>query len=109
MIIDMLRSLDYGVLESGTAMSALDILNETSEVNLLLTDVVLPGGMSGRVLADRALEKDPDLPVLYMSGYTENAIIHHGRIDEGVQLLEKPFRKADLARAIDKALESEPA
>jgi PAS domain S-box-containing protein len=109
MIIDMLRSLDYGVLESGTAMSALDILNETSEVNLLLTDVVLPGGMSGRVLADRALEKDPDLPVLYMSGYTENAIIHHGRIDEGVQLLEKPFRKADLARAIGKALESEPA
>jgi CheY-like chemotaxis protein len=106
MIISMLQSLGYDVLESGTATSALEILKETSDVNLLLTDVVLPGGMSGRMLADRAKEKDPNLPVLYMSGYTENAVIHHGRLDEGVQLLEKPFRKADLARAVRKVPDS---
>jgi FixJ family two-component response regulator len=62
--------------------------------------------MSGRMLADRAKEKDPNLPVLYMSGYTANAVIHHGRLDEGVQLLEKPFRKADLARAVRKVPDS---
>jgi PAS domain S-box-containing protein len=109
MIIDMLQSLGYGVLKSGTATSALETLEKNSQVNLLLTDMVLPGGMSGRALADWAREKDSNLPVLYMSGYTENAIIHHGRLDEGVQLLEKPFRKADLARAVRKALDSEPA
>jgi CheY-like chemotaxis protein len=109
MIIDMLQSLGYGVLKSGTATSALETLEKNSQVNLLLTDMVLPGGMSGRALADWAREKDSNLPVLYMSGYTENAIIHHGRLDEGVQLLEKPFRKADLAWAVRKALDSEPA
>lgn len=108
MIFNMLQSLGYRVLESGAAMSALEVLEETAEVNLLLTDVVLPGGMSGRALADRVRDKDPDLPVLYMSGYTEDAIIHHGRLDEGVQLLEKPFRRADLARAVRKVLDSAP-
>lgn len=109
MIINMLQSLGYGVLESGTAKSALDILRETSGVDLLLTDMVLPGGMGGRALADWAREKHSYLPVLFMSGYTEDAIIHHGRLDERVQLLEKPFRKADLARAVRKALEGESA
>ena len=91
MIINMLLSLGYGVLESGTAKSAVEVLQENPQVTLLVTDVVLPGGMSGRELADQVQEKYPNLPVLYMSGYTQDAIIHHGRLDHGVQLLEKPF------------------
>lgn len=60
----------------------------------------MPGGMSGKRLADLAHELFPDLPVLYTSGYTENAIVHHGRLDSGVVLLQKPFRRHDLAEKI---------
>jgi len=109
MINNMLQSLGYGVLDSDSARGALVILDDTPNVDLLLTDLVLPGGMSGRVLADRAQDANPDLPVLFMSGYTENAVIHHGRLDEGVELLEKPFRRADLSRAIRKVLDRGPA
>lgn len=109
MAISMLRSLGYLTLEAGTAKIALEILRETTGVNLLLTDMVLPGGMNGRALADWAREQNPNLPVLYMSGYTKDAIIHQGRVDEQVQLLEKPFRRADIASAVRKALEGESA
>jgi CheY-like chemotaxis protein len=61
--------------------------------------------MNGRQLADAILNARPDLKVLFTSGYTENAIIHHGRLDQGVLLLAKPYRKADLAKMIRKALE----
>ena len=64
----------------------------------------MPGKMNGRQLADEVLEARPDLRVVYTSGYTENAIIHHGRLDSGVLLLAKPYRKSDLARIIRKAL-----
>ena len=61
--------------------------------------------MNGKQLADAILKNRPDLKVVYTSGYTENAIIHHGRLDTGVLLLAKPYRKSDLARIIRKALE----
>ena len=109
MAISMLQSLGYRTLEASTANIALEILRETSGVDMLLTDMVLPGGMSGRALADWARENNPNLPALYMSGYTNDAIIHHGRVDKGIQLLEKPFRKAALASAVRKALEGESA
>jgi hypothetical protein len=64
----------------------------------------MPGKMNGRQLADEVLKTRPDLRVVYTSGYTENAIIHHGRLDSGVLLLAKPYRKSDLARIIRKAL-----
>jgi hypothetical protein len=66
----------------------------------------MPGAINGRQLADAILKDRPGLKVLYTSGYTENAIIHHGRLDPGVLLLAKPYRKSDLARMVRKALES---
>jgi len=94
------------VLEAATGSAALEELGSTSRVNLLLTDVVLPGGMNGRELATEAQQRAPGIKVLYMSGYTENAIAHHGRLDADAELLQKPFRKTDLARAVRRVLDS---
>jgi CheY-like chemotaxis protein len=70
----------------------------------LFTDVIMPGAMNGRQLVDEALKRRPSLKTLFTSGYTENAILHHGRLDEGVLLLAKPYRKPELARMIRVAL-----
>ncbi len=88
-----------------TTAAALEQLGSTTRVNLLLTDVVLPGGMNGRELAAEVERRAPGIQVLYMSGYTEDAIVHHGRLDADAALLQKPFRRADLARAVRKALD----
>jgi PAS domain S-box-containing protein len=107
--VALLSGLGYQVMEAGTAAAALEQLASTTRVNLLLTDVVLPGGMNGRELAEAAARRAPGLQVLYMSGYTENAIVHHGRLDADAELLQKPFRRADLARAVRRALDRPPA
>jgi CheY-like chemotaxis protein len=73
-------------------------------IDLLFTDVVLPG-MSGRELANRILARLPGLPVLFTTGYTRNAIIHHGRLDQGVQLLSKPFAQHELGRKVREMLD----
>ena len=98
-----LRTLGYQVLAAEGGKAALALIDEHDNIDLLFTDVVMPG-MSGRVLADAAREKRPGLRVLYTSGYTENAIVHHGRLDAGVKLLPKPYRRAELARAVRAAL-----
>ena len=95
-----LRDLGYVVTEVSTAAEALVILSDGSHVDLLFTDVVMPGGMGGRQLAEQARLKRPGLPVLFTSGYTENAIVHHGRLDAGVHLLQKPYHRIDLATKI---------
>ncbi len=99
-----LQELGYTVLEAAEAENALKIIAEEPRVDLLFTDVVLPG-MSGRELANRATALRPDLPVLFTTGYTRNAIIHHGRLDPGVQLLSKPFAQHDLARKVREMLD----
>jgi CheY-like chemotaxis protein len=68
----------------------------------------MPGPMNGRHLADQAVKRRPDLKVLFTSGYTEHAIVHHGRLDPGVLLLAKPYRKSDLARMVRVALAASP-
>ena len=75
--------------------------------DLLFTDVVLGAGMNGGQLADEVRKLRPELQVLYTSGYSENAIVHHGRVDAGIRLLTKPYRRADLARMLRQALEGE--
>ncbi len=97
---DQLRSLGYSVVAVGNGAQALDVLTRFGRFDLLFTDVVMPGGMNGRQLAEAAWQLFPDMPVLFTSGYTENAIVHHGRLDRGVQLLNKPYRRQDLAAKV---------
>ena len=99
-----LESLGYRVLEATSGSAALDLLRARDDIALLFTDVVMPGGMSGRQLADAATQLRPALPILYTSGYTEDAIIHQGRLAPGVILLSKPYRRAELAQKVSAAL-----
>jgi PAS domain S-box-containing protein len=101
----LLESLGYRVLAAPDGPSALALLREGKAVDLLFTDVVMPGGMNGRELADAARALRPGLPVLFTSGYTENAIVHHGRLDRGVLLLAKPYRRGELAAKLRQALD----
>ncbi|MBB5771527.1 signal transduction histidine kinase [Brevundimonas vesicularis] len=104
-VVRQLKALGYDVSEATNGVAALKIL-ATRRFNLLFTDVVIPGEINGRRLADAARISDPEIRILFTSGYTENAIVHHGRLDEGVQLLQKPYRRAELARAVRKAIET---
>ncbi|UWU84844.1 PAS domain S-box protein [Bradyrhizobium yuanmingense] len=103
-VLAQLHSLGYVTLQAANAAEALAIVAAGKPFDLLFTDVIMPGKMNGRQLADELMKTRPDLKVVYTSGYTENAIIHHGRLDAGVVLLAKPYRKSDLARIIRKAL-----
>jgi PAS domain S-box-containing protein len=102
-----LRSLGYTVTEASDGEAGLAALTAAEQpYDLLLTDVVMPGRLNGKALADEAARRWPAMRIVFMSGYSEDAIIHHGRLDPGVRLLAKPFRKVDLARALREALEA---
>jgi PAS domain S-box-containing protein len=103
-VIAQLHALGYVTLAAGNAAEALAIVEAGAEFDLLFTDVIMPGTMNGRQLADAIRKHRPALKTLFTSGYTENAIIHHGRLDAGVLLLAKPYRRSDLAGMIRKAL-----
>ncbi|HSZ74957.1 MAG TPA: response regulator, partial [Rhizomicrobium sp.] len=96
-VVDMLTDLGYNVLKAANAEHALTVLGSGASVDLLFTDVVMPGPISTRELARRAAQMVPGIIVLYTSGYTQNAIVHNGRLDDGVFLLSKPYRKDELA------------
>ncbi len=104
-VITSLESLGYAVTACEAGQEALDRLEE-QPFDLLLTDVVLPGGLSGKDVAREVARRRPEMRILFMSGYTENAIVHHGRLDPGVNLLGKPFRLADLARKVRSVLDA---
>jgi len=97
-VVAQVKGLGYTTLAATNAAEALGIIDSGTHVDLLFTDIVMPGGTNGRELADQAAKKRPGLKMLFTSGYTENAIVHHGRLDPGVLLLAKPYRKSDLAR-----------
>ena len=105
-VMTQVGSLGYTTLEASNATEALDVLDNTDPVDLLFTDVIMPGQMNGRQLVDEALKRRPSLKTLFTSGYTENAIVHHGHLNSGVLLLAKPYRLSDLARMIRMALDS---
>jgi PAS domain S-box-containing protein len=104
---DQLVSLGYRVLTAPDGPHALTILRRPDPIDLLFTDVVMPHGLSGRELADKARVIRPTIKVLYTSGYTENAFVDHGHLDAGIDLLNKPYRRAELANKIRAALDRE--
>ena len=104
-VVRQLEGLGYRVLEAPAGLAAIEILKQFPQIDLLFTDVVMPGGMGGRDLADAARALRPDLKVLFTSGYTENSIVHNGRLDEGVELLSKPYRREQLALKVRKVLD----
>ncbi|MBR0973587.1 PAS domain S-box protein [Bradyrhizobium japonicum] len=103
-VVTQIKSLGYAALEAANAAEALVIIDADKDIDLLFTDVIMPGNMNGRQLADEAARRRPDLKTLFTSGYTENAIVHHGRLDSGVLLLAKPYRKSELAKMLRTAL-----
>jgi PAS domain S-box-containing protein len=98
--VETLSSLGYKVLKANDGQSALSILQSGLAIDLLFTDVVMPGLLRSPDLARHAKLLLPDIAVLFTSGYTQNAIVHGGRLDPGVELLSKPYRRKDLARKI---------
>jgi CheY-like chemotaxis protein len=102
---ELLRELGYGVVAVADGHAALKILEERSDIRLLFTDVGLPGGLNGRQLADAVHVRRPDLAVLFTTGYARNAIVHHGRLDPGIDLLVKPFTYAALASKLRQILD----
>ena len=100
-----LESLGYTAIVADNAQRALAIVDSGAPFDLLFTDVIMSGSMNGRRLAEEVAKRRSGLRVLFTSGYTENAMVHHGRLDPDVLLLAKPYRKSDLARMVRLALE----
>lgn len=103
-VVEMLSSLGYAVLKADNGENALAVLKAGVHCDLLFTDVVMPGTLKSTDLARQAKAMLPSLEILYTSGYTQNAIIHGGRLDPGVQLLSKPYRREDLALKVHQIL-----
>jgi len=104
--VESLRELGYRVIEAHDGAAALRLLERQPRIDLLFTDVVLPGGLTGAQVAAQARAMRSDLKVLFTTGYARNAIVHHGRLDKGVQLLTKPFSFKDLAAKVRDILDN---
>ncbi|OMI05976.1 histidine kinase [Bradyrhizobium brasilense] len=103
--VETLRELGYRVIEAHDGPAALRLLEREPRVDLLFTDIVLPGGLTGAQVAAQAKTVRPTLKVLFTTGYARNAIIHHGRLDKGVQLIVKPFSFTELAAKVRDVLD----
>jgi CheY-like chemotaxis protein len=106
-VVEMLTELGYRVLKAPDASAALNVIDSGVPIDLLFTDVVMPGPLRSPELAKKAKERLPNVAVLFTSGYTENAIVHGGRLDRGVELIGKPYTKENLARKIRHVLGNE--
>ncbi len=103
--VDALRDLGYRVIDAPDGPAALQLLESQTTIDLLFTDVILPGGMTGAQLAAQAHALRPRLKVLFTTGYARNAIFHHGRLDKGVHLITKPFSFEELAAKVRDVLD----
>jgi CheY-like chemotaxis protein len=103
-VVGQIQSLGYTTLAAVNAAEAMAVIDGSARIDLLFTDMIMPGPMNGRQLADAALQRRAALKILFTSGYSNEAIIHHGHLDAGVLLLAKPYRKSDLARMLRVAL-----
>jgi signal transduction histidine kinase/CheY-like chemotaxis protein len=104
--VDALEDAGYAVIHSEDARRGLALLNGHPEIDMLFTDVVLTGGMNGRALAEEAIKMRPGLKVLFTTGYTQNAIVHQGRLDEGINFIGKPFSAAALVSKVQAILKA---
>ncbi|MEQ9565289.1 MAG: PAS domain-containing protein, partial [Pseudomonadales bacterium] len=102
-----LRSLGYRVTTATSGPEAMKALQAQDDIDMLLTDIIMPGGMNGRELADWAQTAHPSVKVLFTSGYTENAIVHQGRLDPGVELLSKPYTRLEMATKVRLVLDKD--
>ena len=103
--VTSLRELGYTVLEAGGAREALAVLDNNQDIKLLFTDIIMPE-VTGRVLADEAVKRRPELRVLYTTGFTRNAVVHNGVLDAGVNFLPKPFSMEALGSKVREVLDS---
>ena len=103
----ILREQGYEIVEAQDGTEAVNHLKEGQPFNLLFTDVVLPGGMSGVQIAAQAKDIQPNIKVLYTTGYTESAIVHQGQLDPGVTMVNKPYRRAELLEKVRAMLDRE--
>jgi PAS domain S-box-containing protein len=108
-VVEMLGDLGYRVLKARDAASALTVIESGLPIDMLFTDVVMPGPLKSAELARKARQRQPDIAVLFTSGYTENSIVHGGRLDAGVELLSKPYSREALARRIRQLLNQREA
>jgi PAS domain S-box-containing protein len=104
-VVALLAQLGYTVLQAHDAAAALAVIESGAAIDLLFTDVIMPGNLRSPELAAKARQLLPDIAVLYTSGYTENAIVHGGRLDEGLELLSKPYSGDVLARKLRQVLQ----
>jgi PAS domain S-box-containing protein len=100
LVVDVLKELGYFALEASDGPMGLTVLQSKARVDLLVTDVGLPGGLNGRQVADAARVLRPEMKVLFLTGYAENAVLSHGHLDPGMQVLTKPFAVEELGRRI---------
>jgi len=100
LVVDALTDLGWACIEAGDGPSALRVLESKARIDLLITDVGLPGGLNGRQVADRARDLRPDLRILFITGFAENAVLNHGHIERGMEVLTKPFAVEELARRV---------
>lgn len=105
-VVAQLQELGYQVQAAQDAESGLDAFTKAERIDLLLTDVILPGRLRGKELAALITRASPETRVLFMSGYTENAIVHDGKLDEGVNLIGKPFRREEIGRKVAQVLQA---
>jgi PAS domain S-box-containing protein len=100
LVVDVLEEAGYTAIDAGDGFAGLKVLNSNARIDLLVSDVGLPGGMNGRQLADAARQKRPDLKVLFITGYAEKAVLSHGQLDPGMHVLTKPFTMDALAHRV---------
>ena len=106
-VVEVMQELGYATLEAGDGAEALKLLESPVCVDLLVSDVGLPGGMNGRQVADAARVRRPGLKVLFITGYAENAVLSHGHLDPGMHVITKPFDLDTLARRTRELIDSE--
>ncbi len=107
LVTDALSDLGHACLEAGDGPSGLKFLESDASIDLLITDVGLPGGMNGRQIAEAARRLRPSLQILFITGYAENAVLNHGHIERGMEVLTKPFAVDDLVRRVSRLLQSD--